>query len=51
MIAISLIDIDECDENIDGCEQQCLNANGSFACDCRDGYRIDTNGRACNGIL
>ena len=43
-----LTDINECDTNNGGCEQQCINANGSFSCTCYDGYNL-VNG-TCTGI-
>lgn len=45
-----LTDVDECSEDIHDCEQLCLNNNGSFSCNCEIGYRIDQNGRTCNGM-
>ena len=52
MIDISLpwSDIDECSENRDDCEHVCANNVGSYSCTCQDGYRLDANGRTCNGI-
>lgn len=42
-------DINECNENRDGCAQLCSNTAGSYICNCNPGYRLATNGRACNG--
>ena len=42
------IDIDECTEGIDRCDQNCHNAIGSYACSCDNGYRIN-NTFTCNG--
>ena len=43
------IDINECVEDYDGCNQTCTNTNGSFECSCNDGYKLDANGRTCSG--
>ena len=44
-----IADVDECTVNIDGCDQECANTDGSFGCSCRDGFRLDNDGRRCNG--
>ena len=43
------LDIDECAENSDGCEQMCTDTDGSFECSCRDGFRLGSDGRSCDG--
>ena len=43
------IDIDECEENIDGCSQNCRNTPGSFRCDCDPGYELSNDSRTCRG--
>ena len=40
-------DIDECELQIDNCEQHCINIQGSFKCECRPGYT--KNGTKCQG--
>lgn len=40
-------DIDECLSQ--PCEQECMNNIGSFECDCRTGYLIQSDGRNCSG--
>lgn len=44
------LDIDECLEGTDGCVQLCSNIVGSYVCGCNSGYRLATDGHACNGI-
>ena len=44
-----LLDIDECAEGIDSCDQTCTNTLGSYLCSCGSGYRLASNGRTCNG--
>ena len=41
------IDIDECSENTDNCEQVCSNTPGSFNCSCNEGYVLADNGYSC----
>ena len=45
------IDINECDTNNGGCEQDCINTIGSYQCQCREGYETNNNGINCTGIL
>ncbi len=50
-LAVNLmIDIDECSENRDNCGQLCQNTPGSYSCSCRTGYRVASDGAACEGI-
>ena len=44
-----LIDINECDEDTDGCAQNCTNTNGSYACSCDTGYHLGNDGYSCYG--
>ena len=43
------LDINECEEDNDGCSQICNNTQGSFECSCRDGYTLDGDGKNCSG--
>ena len=43
------LDVNECEEDLDGCKQLCANNEGSFQCGCREGYVLDRNGFSCNG--
>ena len=47
-----ITDINECALELDQCEQVCVNLNGSYTCECSDGYQTVT-GRyyACEGVL
>lgn len=40
-------DIDECKDKNGGCPHECLNAQGSYLCHCRDGYVTERNGTVC----
>ncbi|CAH1793745.1 unnamed protein product [Owenia fusiformis] len=42
-------DINECLVDTT-CDQLCLNNNGSFTCECQDGYRLDAGGVNCTDI-
>lgn len=48
-LSYKLIDIDECYEETDGCQQECINTNGSYYCVCRIGYRLTSDGYSCEG--
>ena len=43
-------DVDECEEGISGCTQECTNSDGSFVCSCNVGYLLESNGKTCTGI-
>ena len=36
-------DIDECANANGGCQQQCINEEGSFRCECFDGFKSNEN--------
>ena len=43
------LDINECETDNGGCDQNCNNTMGSFACSCDPGYDSDNDGVSCNG--
>ena len=43
----SVADIDECLGNNGGCEQLCVNSEGSFSCACNQGYILSPDGQRC----
>ena len=45
------IDIDECTENSNGCNQLCTNTPGSYACYCNVGYELSSDQKTCVGKL
>ena len=49
IIHVTFVDIDECVEGVNKCEQKCINTIGSYYCDCITGYRLRTNQRKCKG--
>lgn len=44
-----LSDINECVLSISGCSQICINAIGSFHCDCLAGYELAADNTTCEG--
>ena len=42
-------DVDECTVGNGGCEQVCNNIQGSFLCDCHQGYLLNIDGFSCQG--
>ncbi len=41
-------DVDECaDSSVNDCQQLCINAAGSFLCDCLSGYQLAQDGTTC----
>jgi hypothetical protein len=47
----TFIDIDECELDNGGCDQDCTNTLGSFFCNCSEGYLLIENGFTCDGVL
>ena len=46
-----LLDIDECaSEDTNNCGQTCVNTEGSYFCQCDDGYRLESDGYTCVGM-
>lgn len=53
------IDIDECGEEIDHCDEtgpapaQCINTDGGYTCSCdiHSGYKLSQNNQTCEGIV
>ena len=42
-------DIDECAEDDHVCAHNCHNSVGSHSCSCNAGYRLNPDGRNCDG--
>ena len=41
----------ECSSNAtEDCEQICINTPGSYMCQCNAGFRLNVDGRTCDGI-
>ena len=45
----TFLDVNECAIANGGCEHECINTEGSFYCDCRDGHMLESNNRTCEG--
>ncbi|XP_066933095.1 EGF-like and EMI domain-containing protein 1 [Clytia hemisphaerica] len=43
-------DIDECALGSDGCQQNCVNTEGSFNCTCNPGYFLSSDNTTCEDI-
>ena len=44
-----LSDIDEC-QNPDTCSQLCVNLEGSYKCECEEGFRLEPLTKACKAV-
>ncbi|CAK8691087.1 unnamed protein product [Clavelina lepadiformis] len=45
---LELCDDNECeDDDKNDCEQICVNTEGSYTCECRDGFTLQEDGRSC----
>lgn len=42
-----LVDVDECELNVDECEQICIDTVGSYDCDCLSNYTLHSDGLRC----
>jgi len=45
------IAINECLTDTHGCEQECVNTDDSYRCECRSGYELKRDQRTCKGKL
>ena len=43
------IDTNECDINNGGCEYDCQNTEGSYECECKEGYQLADDKHSCEG--
>ena len=48
-LMIQKLDIDECAEQLDDCDQNCHNYNGSYSCSCNLGFRLNEDELHCDG--
>ena len=48
-VDVQVNDIDECLMGQDSCHQLCFNTNGSYRCDCYDGYALGADQLKCEG--
>lgn len=48
-IKLILAEIDECEVNNGGCDQDCKNTEGSYECACEAGYVLSSNKKTCLG--
>ena len=47
---LNTIDINECSTSNGGCEDTCVNTDGSFECSCStEGYQLTGDGLTCEG--
>ena len=46
---VPTIDINECGANMTDCDQVCVNTNGSYHCDCNNGYTLSEDNTTCEG--
>ena len=45
------LDINECSDNIDGCEHACINTLGSYHCVCDQGFTLGSDSHTCLGLF
>ena len=43
------LDVNECEISNGGCQHQCRNTDGSYLCQCKEGFFLNINGKACSG--
>ena len=46
---IVILDIDECEQGLDGCDHNCTNTVGRYYCTCMDGYELESDNHTCTG--
>ena len=45
------VDINECDTNNGGCEDNCENNKGGYVCSCDDGFELNDDMHNCTGEM
>ena len=45
----SSVDINECADSNGGCHHSCVNTDGSYNCQCSDGYQLNADAHTCEG--
>jgi len=45
--SIDCVDVDECSNGNNKCEQNCVNTKGSYACTCKDGFTLSNDNYTC----
>ena len=48
---LKISDVDECSEDPYPCSHICNNEPGSFSCECRENYTLDTDNASCVGKI
>lgn len=48
---LSSLDVNECETDNGGCEQQCINTPGDFICRCDQGMTLESDERTCSNLL
>ena len=48
---LKISDVDECSEDPSPCSHICNNEPGSFSCECRENYTLDTDNASCVGKI
>jgi len=45
-----MVDDNECLHPSHGCQQMCINLPGTYTCQCHEGYRLNSDKHACDGM-
>ena len=43
--------MNECNSTVTDCDQVCVNTNGSYYCDCDNGYTLSEDNKTCQGMV
>ena len=46
---LSILDVNECLNNRAGCKHTCVNTNGSYYCECNNGFELSLDNHTCEG--
>ena len=47
---LNSLDVNECLDTNVGCDQICVNKEGSFECKCNVGFTLEVDKKSCSGI-
>ena len=51
IVHVMALDINECTNGDNQCDQVCTNQNGSYSCSCNHGYVLLSDQRSCKGTI
>ena len=51
IISVIYVDVDECADGTNECDQNCHNNDGSYTCSCNAGFTLNNDELFCDGTI